>query len=318
MGRQKAGDDGASRGTIVLAGATGAIGVPLVRSLVAAGRSLVVLTRRPAEAAAALPAGVAVAAWTGTGVDPAWAERLRGAHAVVNLAGANVGTRPWTRRRMALIRSSRVRSTEALVEAIAGLQPGDRPRVLLNASGIDVYGDRGDEIVTERSEPGASFLAEVCRGWEEAARGAEVLGTRVVLLRIPLVVSRRALALRLLALPFRVGLGGPIGSGDQWLSWVHLSDTVALIRFALEREEIAGPLNVAAPDPRPQREVAALIGSILGRPARVRAPAAALRLILREQAAIVLQGQRALPEKALAAGYRFRYPVLAGALREAL
>lgn len=303
---------------IVVAGATGFIGRPLVHSLRHDGHDVVVLTRHPRKASELFPDGVRSVEWTGAEVEDSWANELEGAGGVVNLAGASIGTRRWTKRRKAVIVGSRVASTAALVAAIARLSPEQRPRVFVNASGIDYYGDRGDEIVTEESSSGQTFLASVCIEWESAALAAERLGVRVVTMRTPLVVSRDAVAFRLLALPFRLFVGGPLGDGRQWFAWVHLADAVGLFRLALVDERVRGALNVVAPDLRPQKEVARMIGNALRRPSRVRIPRAPLRLVLGDQADLLLHGQRAEPRKARAAGYSYRYGDLDDALAEAL
>jgi len=298
---------------VIVAGGSGFIGRALVEALLRAGDEPVVLSRRATEAERRLADGAQVAQWTGEEVEPAL---VAGADAVVNLSGASIGAGRWTRGRKARILASRVRSTAALVEALAQAEP--RPRVLVNASGIDYGGDRGDDEIDENVAPGDTFLARVCVEWEAAARPAEELRVRVVCMRTPLVLGREALALRLMALPFRVGLGGRLGDGRQWFPFVHLEDAVALYRVALEDESLAGPLNLAAPEQVRQRDVALELGRVLHRPARFPTPAPLLRLVLGEQADLLLHGQRASAQRALATGYRFRYPTVAGALEEAL
>ena len=190
--------------------------------------------------------------------------------------------------------------------------------MLVNASGIDYPGDRGDEPVTEDAEPGDSFLARVCVAWEGAARRAEELGVRVVLMRTSFVFGRGGHAVTLVALPFRLFVGGPLGSGRQWFPWVSLEDTVRLYALALERHSLTGPVNVVAPEQLRQREVARELGRVLHRPAVLPTPAPLLRLVLGEQADLLLHGQRAEPRKALEAGFAFRQPTLRPALEEAL
>jgi uncharacterized protein len=302
---------------IVLAGATGYIGRPLATALRAAGHELVVLTRRPAEATELMP-GVELVEWDGRAAGGAWASTLEGAGAVVNLSGANIGARRWTERRKRELLGSRLLSVEALTAAIGALPAGGRPGVLVNASGVDYYGDRGDEAVTEESPPGDSFLARVCVDWEAAARRAEPLGLRVVTVRTGVVIGRGAEVVKRLALPFKLFVGGPIGGGDQWLAWIHLEDIVGVYRLAVERDDVTGPINAVAPDVRRMRDVARELGRILGRPSWAPVPAFVLRLVLGEQAALVLHGRRAVPQKLVGLGYAFRYPELPGALAEAL
>jgi uncharacterized protein len=303
------------RGRIVLAGATGFIGRPLVGSLLDDGYDVAVLTRRPESAD--LPAGARAVGWDGATVE-SWSVELSGAEGVVNLAGASIGRYRWTRARKREIVRSRVETTRALVEAMARLHPGQRPGVLVNASGIDYAGDSGDAVVTELAPPGSSFLARVCVEWEAAALGAAGLGVRVVAVRTPLVLGRGALPLRLLALPFRFFGGGPLGSGEQWFPWAHLEDTVAAYRLALADDRLRGPVNLAAPDLRRQRDAARELGVVLRRPSWLPAPRPALRAVLGEQADLLLHGQRAVAAKLVEAGFRFAQPNLREALQEAL
>ena len=292
-------------GRIVVAGGTGFVGRPLVESLRRGGSEVVVLTRRPRS-----PGDVE---WDGASLD-GWARAVDGAGAVINLAGESVGGGRWTARRKERILRSRVDSTSVLVDAIAAARRP--PRVLVTASGIDYPGDSGDEVVREDAAAGRSFLARVCVAWEAAAARVADHGVRWVALRTPLVVGRGATALRLLALPFRLFVGGRLGSGDQWFPWLHLDDMVALYERAIADESLSGPVHAVAPDLRRQRDVARELGRVLGRPAAVPAPAPLLRLALGEQADLLLHGQRA--ESAKLDGYAFRYPELGAALTEAL
>ena len=294
---------------IVLAGATGFIGSALVPALVGAGHEVVVLTRSAKKAVGA----AAMVVWDGRSVD---AGALAGADAVVNLSGATIAGTRWTARRKRGIVSSRVESTAAIVDAIAQLRPEQRPRVLVNASGIDYAGDAGDEIVDESVRPGETFLASVCVEWEAAALAAEALGLRVVLMRTPVVFARDALALKLMALPFRLLVGGRLGSGRQWFPWIHLADAVRLYISAIEDDALQGPVHMVAPEAVRQADVAREIGRALHRPSILPAPGWALKLGLGEQSDLLLGGQHAVSRK-LAAG-AFLYPRLADALAEAL
>jgi uncharacterized protein (TIGR01777 family) len=300
-------------GKVVVAGGSGLIGRELVRGLVEDGVEVVVLTRRPADVA--VP-GARSVGWDGRRVERAWAGELEGAAGVVNLAGASVGGGRWTRRRRETIRASRIDATTALVDAIGSLEPGRRPPVLVNASGIDYAGDTGDAPVTEDAGPGDSFLARVCADWEAAAEAATAHGIRVVCMRTSFVIAGDALAFRLLALPFRLFVGGPLGSGRQWFPWVHNEDAARLYRHGLENEALAGPVNVVAPDLRRQRELAVELGRALRRPAQLPAPAPLLRAVLGRQAELLLHGQRARSLRL--DGFAFRYPELPAALAEAL
>ncbi len=303
---------------IVITGATGLVGRPLSAALRQAGHEVVALTRHPGREAAPTVAGVRAVGWDGRTVGP-WTAELRGAGGVVNLAGASIGSRRWTAARKRELMASRVDSTAALVAAIGEAAPAERPPVLVNASGIDYYGHHdGEAQLDERAAPGDGFLAGLCVEWEAAARSAEALGTRVVLMRTAVVLAERALALRLLALPFRLFAGGPLGSGRQWFTWIHIDDLVGLYRLALEREDIAGAVNAVAPDVRRQHEVAREVGRVLRRPSWLPAPEPALRLVLGAQADLLLHGRRAVPARALDAGFDFHYPQIGPALAQAL
>lgn len=303
---------------VVVAGASGLVGRRLVRDLAAAGHEVVVLTRDPERASAALPEGAHAVRWDGRTVEPGWAGTLRGAHGVVNLAGEPIGAGRWSAGRKAQILDSRVRSTRALVDALAALPAGERPEVFACSSGIDYAGDTGDDLVGEQVAAGDSFLARVCLAWEEAARRTEELDVRVVLLRTSFVLARDAKALKLLALPFRLGAGGPLGSGRQWFPWIHVDDLVGLFRLALESDALSGPVNAVSPGLVRQRELAAELGRVLHRPAVLPTPAPVLRLALGNAADLLLHGQRAEPRAAEAAGYAFRWPELRPALEDVL
>jgi uncharacterized protein len=302
-----------TRGGLVVAGGSGFVGRALVEELTARGYEVVVLSRRPERAATRLPEGARAVGWDGD-----WAGELPGAAGVVNLAGASIGGGRWTARRKQAILSSRVETTGRLVDAIRALPAARRPPVLVNASGIDYAGDRGEKAVTEEAEPGDSFLACVCAAWEDAGRRAEELGLRVVLMRTSFVFGRGAPAMRLLALPFRLFVGGPLGGGRQWFPWISREDAVRLYALALERHSLTGPVNVVAPEQVRQRELARELGRVLHRPAVLPTPAPLLRLVLGEQADLLLHGQRAEARKALEAGFDFRDATLRSALEEAL
>jgi len=297
---------------VLISGGSGMIGRRLAAKLVEGGHDVVVLSRRPE--ATNPPSRVRYVTWDSRTADGEWVTELSGAQGLVNLAGASIGSRPWTRRRMAELLSSRLSATGALVQALERTPAKRRPPVLVSASGIDYYGDRGDEAITEESNAGDSFLARLSEQWEAAAQKAGLLGVRVVRIRTAMVFSRDALAFRLLTLPFRFFVGGPLGNGRQWFTWIHLEDIVGLYQLALEDPRITGPVNAVAPDIRREREVAKEIGRVLRRPSLLPVPAVALKLVLGKMAQLLLHGRRAEPTKALGYGYRFRL----GGLHEAL
>jgi uncharacterized protein (TIGR01777 family) len=283
------------------------LGTALVRRLAADGHAVLRLVRRA-------PRGADEVRW-----DPAAgvvdAAALEGVDAVVNLAGENVGER-WTAERKARIRASRVDATRLLATTLARL--GRRPRVLVNASAVGIYGDRGDERLDETSAPGGGFLAEVVRDWEAATEPAAAAGIRVVLPRFGVVLSARGGALAKLLTPFRLGVGGPIGGGDQWMSWISLDDAVALMELAIHDERLAGPLNAVA-GAVTNRQFAHALAGVLHRPALLPVPAFALKLALGEMAEeTILISQRAEPRALTQLGYSFIHPELDDAIRAGL
>lgn len=281
---------------IGITGATGLVGQALASHLSQQGEQVVAFTRSPNSAPLALRP--IARAWPPSGP--------LGLDAVVNLLGEPVSGR-WTAQKKKAIHASRIEGTRRLVEAIRNEPEESRPRVLVSASAIGFYGDRGDETLTESSSPGDDFLARVCVDWEHEAREAEALGVRVVTLRIGLVMSREGGALESMLPLFKLGLGGTMGSGKQYWPFIHLEDLVSMIAFAL-REPIEGPLNATAPNPLPQAAFASTLAKVLKRPAFLPAPAFALRSVLGEFAFELLASRRVLPEKALARGFVFRYP----------
>jgi uncharacterized protein len=293
---------------IAVTGSTGLIGTALVSSLTADGHEVIRFTRSQSPAPGA-------ARWDPVGgtID---AGALARADAVVHLAGRSIGPVRWTAKVKREILRSRVDGTRLLAQTMAGLEDG--PRVLVCASGIHWYGDRGDEVLTERSPPGKGFLAEVCRQWEGAAEPARAAGIRKVHVRSGVVQAGEGGVLALQARLFRLGLGGRLGSGRQWLSWIALDDIVGVYRHALTTE-VHGPLNGTTPNPVTNAEFTATLARVLGRPALVPVPALALRLLLGQVAdELVLFSARVHPAATEASGYRFQFPHLEPALRHVL
>jgi len=301
----------------VLVGGSGLIGRRIAALLVERGDRVAILSRDPARTSRRLPAGVTVEAWSPN--DPAdLADRLRDADAVVNLAGVPIGPRPWTPGRRRAILESRVIATRSIVAALGSLEAGSRPAVLLSASGTDTYTGQDDVPATESSPPSSGFLADVCRAWEAQAERASALGVRVAIMRIGFVLAPGAKALGLYTIPFRLHLGGPIGSGRQWMSWVHVDDVARLAVFALDDARVAGPINAVGPNPARQADIAAAIGAALDRRSWLRVPAWAVRLALQGQATLPLGSRRVLPARALELGFRFVWTDLRAAMDDVL
>ena len=295
---------------VLVTGSTGFVGSALVPFLAAGGHRITRLVRATPEHK------IAEVRWDPEAgvMDTA---RLDGLDAVVHLAGENIATGRWTAEKKAKIRDSRVRSTRLLCDTLAGLkQP---PKVLACASATGYYGDRGDELLTEESASGTGFLAGVCREWEAAANPAVQKGIRVVHLRFGMVLSGAGGALAKLLPPFRMGLGGALGTGRQYISWIALDDLLGVIAHALTTEALQGPVNAVAPNPVTNKEFTQTLGRILGRFTLFSMPAAAARLAFGEMAdEVLLASQRVQPTRLLTTGYRFRYPDLDGALRHSL
>lgn len=303
---------------VVVAGGTGFLGSALAETWAEDGHDVRTLTRAlpPGqtrhESGTGVP-GITRVGWTPDGGAGAWSESVSGADAVVNLAGASVAGKRWTAGRKAVLRNSRILATRSLVAAIAGA--ASPPAVFVSSSGVGYYGDAGDEPKTESAAPGRDFLAQLCAEWEAEAVPAGRHGVRVAILRTGVVLEQSGGALAALMTPFRFFAGGRLGSGRQYMSWIHRLDWIEMVRWIVQTPEAAGAFNVAAPHPVTNRHFARALGRALGRPALLPAPAFALRMALGEFAESILTGQRALPAHALALGYRFRYPELEMAFR---
>jgi uncharacterized protein (TIGR01777 family) len=295
---------------ILLAGASGFLGTRLAERLRAAGHDVTRLVRHPARAADE-------ATW-----QPSAGQLDQGlvaaSEAVINLAGAGVGDKRWNARYKSLIRSSRVDTAGTIAHAIKNLPAADRPRVLLQSSAVGWYGDTGDRAVTEDAPAGSGFLADVCRVWEAAARPAEDAGTRVALLRTGLPLDENGGLLKPQMLPFRLGAGAKLGGGKQWVPWIGLADWLDATQFLLDRDDLAGPVNMVGPEPVTNATFTRALGQRLGRPAVLQVPGIALQIALGEFAHEALRSQRVLPGVLNRAGFTFTQPTVEAALRAAV
>ena len=296
---------------VLVSGGTGFIGSALMARLRSRKDQGRVITRDLAHATSVLGQEID---WVAPDADPK-AMFAGGVDAVVNLAGESIFGRRWTAAQKARIRDSRVAGTRRLVAAMGALPAEARPKVFVSGSAIGYYGPRGDQELQEDAPAGQDFLAEVCREWEKAALEAEALGIRVVLVRTGIVLGKNGGALAQMLTPFRLGIGGPIGAGKQWMSWIHLDDHVSLMLHAIATPALAGPVNATAPRPVTSRGFAKTLGKVLRRPAFLPTPRLALKLLFGESADILATGQRVLPARALASGFAFAFPDLEPALR---
>jgi uncharacterized protein (TIGR01777 family) len=291
---------------ILLTGGTGLIGRQLCRHWLSQGHRLTVLSRTPDKVAKICGAQVrGVALFEDLGQEPV--------DAIINLAGAPIADRPWTSKRKALLWSSRITLTETL---LAWLETREqKPQILISGSAIGWYGDGGERELTEASPPVIDdFASQLCIAWEETAQRAEALGIRVILIRTGLVLSAEGGFLSRLLLPFKLGLGGPIGNGRQWMPWIHINDQIALIDFLLHRNGASGPYNACAPKPVRNREFAKTLAGVLHRPSFMPMPALALKVGLGELSLLLLGGQKAVPARLLEAGFTFQFTDLRAAL----
>jgi len=294
---------------ILITGATGLIGKALQKALRAKGHELLLASRKE-------PKDSSYVQWD---IEKGFTEpeRLEGIDGVIHLAGESISALRWTHEKKKAIRDSRVLGTRNIVDAISDLK--QRPHVLIAASAIGFYGDRGDEELTETSKPGKNFLADVCREWEAEARRAEDSGVRTVLLRTGIVLSRDGGALGTMLTPFKLGLGGVIGDGKQWMSWISLPDHIDAILFALENENVRGALNSVSPNPVTNQEFTTVMGEVLYRPTFIPVPEFAVNLMFGEMGeALLLDSMRVIPKRLEDAGFKFKFPDLKKALENAV
>jgi uncharacterized protein (TIGR01777 family) len=300
---------------VLVTGATGLVGRHLLKRLIASGHEVVALTRNVDAAGVSLPVRCLIHEWFPEAghLDE---RALDGVDGVIHLAGENVGDGRWNEERREALLRSRIDGTRTLVAAIAARAPEDRPWVMVSASGIGIYGDRGEEVLGETSDPGSGYLADVCTAWEQEAARVEALGLRWVGLRTGLVLARDGGALPRMMPAFRLGLGGRHGSGRQWMSWIHVEDLVSMYLAALESREYSGPVNAVSPHALTNADFAAALAAALGRKAWFPMPTSLLGAVLGERSGLVLTGQRVACRAAEAAGFIFDYPRIEAALAD--
>ncbi|AEP10815.1 TIGR01777 family oxidoreductase [Chloracidobacterium thermophilum] len=294
---------------LFITGASGFVGQALLPALKLEGYDIAALSRKVRDTSS----GVRWVLGDPVTVDD-WQREVDGAFGLINLAGEPIIGKRWTPEQKQALRDSRVVTTQNLVTAIA--QARQKPSVLVSASAIGLYPKNEETELDETSRPADDFLGKLCQEWEDAAKVAEVHGVRTVLLRIGVVLGRNGGALERMLPVFKWGLGGPLGSGNQWFSWIHIADVVGLILWALASGQVRGPVNAVAPNPVRMKDFASTLGKVLNRPAFLPAPSFALNLVLGESAQVILDGQRVLPKAALQQGYTFRFPELEAALRD--
>lgn len=295
------------KGTLGIVGASGFIGRELARQAAASGWRVCGFSRQ------ARSPGDGIPAWR------LWTELpdFGGIHALVNLAGEPIDQR-WTEANKRRFHESRIGTTEILRRGVARLSPGERPAVLVNGSAVGIYGERGDTILEDDAAPGDGYLADLCKEWEAAADEVAALGLRVLKWRTGIVLGKGGAAFQKMLVPFKLGAGGRLGTGDQWMPWIHVEDLAGGILHAIAHPSLSGPVNGSAPEPERNVDFTRKLAKALHRPAVIPAPAFALKLLLGDFATAILSSQRATPRALLDGGYRFRYPTLELALRELL
>jgi hypothetical protein len=304
---------------VMITGGTGLIGRALIEALHEYDHQIVILSRNPKKYDD-FPYEVEFLQWDAK-TTQGWGDQINHVDAVVNLAGENLAGKgffpsQWSPKRKQRILNSRLQAGQALNAAINAAKR--KPKVLIQASAIGYYGPRGDDIITEESDPGDDFLAQTCVQWEEVTRPVEAMGVRRAVIRTGIVLSTEEGALPRLLLPHRLFVGGPFGNGEQWYSWIHLADEAAAIRFLIENEQAAGPFNLTGPHPLKNKVFSKTLGKVIGRPSWLPIPGFVMRILFGEVATVVLDGQRVLPKNLQALGFEFQYPTAEAALRDLL
>jgi uncharacterized protein (TIGR01777 family) len=301
---------------VIITGATGFIGRALSKELAGSGYDVAALSRSLDRGREVLGQDVTVVGWDGQSAE-GWAQYAERARAIVNLAGENISAGRWTDARKREILQSRLNAGKAVTEAVTLAR--NKPAVVIQSSGIGYYGSAGDEVVDESSRPGGGFLSRVAEEWEVSTEGVEAMGTRQIVIRTGVVLGKDGGALPRLLTPFRLFVGGPLGSGKQWFPWIHLDDEIGAIRFLIERDDLRGAFNLVAPAPRTMRDFCRTLGRVMKKPSWFKVPALMLRLLFGEMAKeVLLSGQRAVPKRLLEAGFDFKFADVESALRDIL
>jgi uncharacterized protein (TIGR01777 family) len=300
---------------VIISGGTGLIGSALVKSLIHDGHRVTVLSRSPEHKQEWGSDKVQIVGWDARTAE-GWGHLVDGADAIVNLAGSGISDGRWTASRKRLIQESRVNAGRAIIEAIRAAS--QKPKVLLQSSAVGYYGPGGNQIITEDKSPGSDFLAHVCFEWEASTAAAKQLGVRRPVLRTGVVLSSKGGALPKMRLPFQFFIGGPLGSGKQYFPWIHIDDEVRAIRFLIEHEQADGPYNLTAPNPPTNAEFSRDLGKAMGRPSLMPVPGLALKTLFGEMSTVLLDGQRAVPQRLQSAGFNFNYVDAVAAIQDIL
>lgn len=300
---------------VIITGGTGLIGRQLCANLVKDGHEAIALSRDPQSHQRQMPDGVSLVGWDAQSAQ-GWGELVNGADAIVNLVGENLSARLWSAAQKRRIRESRLNGGQAMVEAIRLSKR--KPKVVVQASGVNYYGPGGDEVISEDHPAGSDFLSQVCVDWEASTAEVEKMGVRRVIIRSGVVLDKKEGALPRFLLQFRLFAGGTLGDGRQWLSWIHPQDEINGIRFLIENQDASGAFNLTSPNPKTNLEFGKAIGRVLHRPALIRVPAFVIKLVFGEMSIVVLKGQRAVPQNLSKIGFQFSHPELQEAVKDVI
>lgn len=298
---------------IIITGGTGLIGTALSKKLLEDDHEVIILSRNPT--ASRVPNGARVEKWDAKTSD-GWGSLINADTAIVNLAGAGIADKRWSDQRKKILHASRIDVGKAITAAVEAAE--QKPKVLIQSSAVGYYGIHDDGKLTEASSVGNDFLAKLCEEWEASTVSVEVMGVRRVIIRTGVVMSTDGGAFPRMAMPFKMFVGGPIGSGKQWLSWIHIADEVKAIQFLINNENVNGIYNLTAPNPHTNKQLSKIIGKVLGRPSFMLVPAFVMKILFGEMSTVLLDGQRVLPSNLESGGFTFKFPELEPALRDLL